>query len=105
LSGVKHSSTLARPPRRRIAGVSFAGQVVQDDEQPVTAGAGGPDRLERGQGVIGTLALGGHAPQLVIADAVAAMEVTGALGAAVGGAQPGRTLAFRQRAAMTGPDR
>jgi hypothetical protein len=44
-------------------------QVVQDDEQPVPAGPGGPDRLPRGQGVHGALVLAGHAPQLVITHA------------------------------------
>ena len=75
-------------------------QVVHDHEQPVPAGPGGPDGLQRGQGVIGALVLAGHAPQLVIADAVAAVEVADAVGAVVGGAQPGRAFARRPAGAV-----
>ena len=67
--------------------------------------AGGPDRLERGQGVVRALVLAGHAPQLVIAEAVAAVEVADAVGAVVGGAQPGRVVARRPAGAVAGPDR
>ena len=67
-------------------------QVVHDHEQPVPAGPGGPDRLQRGQGVVGALVLAGHAPQLVIADAVAAVEVADAVRAVVSRAQPDRAV-------------
>src|SRR6266699_2861966 len=58
-------------------------QVVHDDEQPVPVRPGSPDRLQRGQGVIGALRLASDAPQLVIAHAGAAMEVADAVGAMI----------------------
>jgi hypothetical protein len=69
----------------------------------VTLVAGGPDRLQRGQGVIAALALADHTPQLVIAHAVAAVEVTDAVRAVIGRAQPGRPLAVRPAGPMAGP--
>src|SRR2546429_5681205 len=80
-------------------------QVVHDDEQPVPVRPGGPDRLQRGQGVIGALMLAGDAPQLVIAHAVAAMEVADAVGAMMSRAQPYRPFARRPAHAVAGPDR
>ena len=49
--------------------------------------------------------LAGDAPQLVIAHAVAAMEVADAVGAMISRAQPGRPLARRPAHAVAGPDR
>src|SRR5580704_6947073 len=80
-------------------------QVVHDDEQPVPVRPGSPDRLQRGQPVIGALMLAGDAPQLVIAHAVAAMEVADAAGAMISRAQPGRPFARRPAHAVAGPDR
>ena len=54
---------------------------------------------------MGALAVPGHAPQLVIAHAVAAVEVADAVGAVVGGAQPDRALARRRAHAVAWPDR
>jgi len=78
--------------------------IIGHDEQPVAARAGGPDRLQRGQGVSGALVLADDAPQLVIAQGVAAVEVADAVGAVVGGAQPHRVLARRPAGAVAGPD-
>ena len=80
-------------------------QVVQDHEQPVAAGPGGPDRLQRGQGVTGALVLADHAPQLVIAQGIAAVEVADAVGAVVGRAQPGRVFARRPAGPVARADR
>src|SRR5689334_16103620 len=80
-------------------------QVVRDYEQPVPVRPGSPDRLQRGQGVTGALVLAGDAPQLVIAHAVAAMEVADAVGAMVRRAQPGRPFARRPAGPVAGPDR
>jgi Mg2+ and Co2+ transporter CorA len=100
-AGVKHSS-FSRLAQRRIAG-SVRRQVVHDDEQPVPARPGSPDRLPRGQGVIGALMLAGDAPQLVIAHAVAAMEVADAVGAVISRAQPGRPFARREISVFLAP--
>ena len=70
-------------------------QIVQDHEQPVPARPGRPDRLQRGQGVTGALVLADHAPQLVIAHGVAAVEIADAVGPVIGRPQPGRVFAFR----------
>src|SRR5882762_2788989 len=43
---------------------------TQDDEQPAAVRPGGPDRLQRGQGVAAALVLARHAPELVIAQGV-----------------------------------
>src|SRR5262249_47341598 len=80
-------------------------QVVQDDEQPVAVRAGGPDRLQRGQGVVGALTAPGHAPQLVIAQGVAAVEIPDAVAAVVGGTQPGRPFAPGPAGPVAGADR
>jgi len=80
------------------------GQVVQDHEQPVATGPGGPDRLQRGQGVIGALVLADHAPQLVIAEGVTAVEVADAVGAVVGRAEPDGPLAAGPAGPMAGAD-
>jgi hypothetical protein len=84
LVGVRHSSTLLREHHARIAGVVFA------DRLSGAVRAGGPDRLERGEGVVAALAAARHAPELVVAEAVAAVEVADAVGAVVGGRQPVR---------------
>ena len=49
-------------------------QVVHDHVDGCTVRAGRPDRLERRQGVIPRLSAAGDTPQLVVADAVAAVE-------------------------------
>jgi hypothetical protein len=69
------------------------------------SGRGSPDRLQRGQGVIGALMLASDAPRLVIAHAVAAMEAADAVGAMISRAQPGRPFARRPAHAVAGPDR
>src|SRR5450755_1357177 len=81
------------------------GQVVHDHEQPVPAGPGGADGLERGEGVVAALAAAGHAPQLVIGQGVAAVEVADAVRAVVGRGQPGGLLAACPGGAVAGPDR
>jgi hypothetical protein len=81
------------------------GQVVHDHEQAVASAPGGPDRLERGQGVIRAFVLADHAPQLVIAEGVAAVEVPDAVGAVIGRAQPDRVFARRPASAVARPDR
>src|SRR5215469_9761367 len=78
--------------------------IIHDDEQPVAARPGGPDRLQRGQGVIGTLAGSHDTPQLIVADAVAAVEIADAVSAVIGRGQPDRPLAFRPGAAVDRPD-
>ena len=104
LTGVKHSSMLARLAQRRIAGVLFAARLSKMTEQPVPAGPGGPDRLQRGQGVHGALVLAGHAPQLVITRAVAAVEVADAVRAMVSRAEPDGVLAPRPAGAVARAD-
>ena len=105
LVGVRHSSTFARLAQLRMAGVLFADQVVQDDEQPVAAEPGGPDGFQCGQGVVRAFVLAGHAPQLVIGQGIAAVEVADAVRAVIGGARPGRVLTGRPAGPVTGPDR
>src|SRR5271169_2529025 len=51
---------------------------------PALLAPGDPDRLQRGQGVIGALVVPDHAPQLVIAEGVAAMDVPDAPGTVAG---------------------
>ena len=48
--------------------------------------------------------LADDAPELVIAEGIAAVEITGAVGAVAGRAQPGGALARRPAHAVTGPD-
>jgi hypothetical protein len=50
-------------------------QVVQDHIDGSAVGAGGPDGLQRGQGVVAAFAQPGNAPQLVIAQGVDAVGV------------------------------
>ncbi|NJC13029.1 hypothetical protein F4558_002855 [Micromonospora profundi] len=50
-------------------------EVVQDHVDRCTVRAGGADRLERGEGVRGALAPPDDAPELVVADGVAAVEL------------------------------
>ena len=95
--GVKHSSMLARLAQAPDGGGLVRRQVVQDHEEPVAAGAGGPDRLQRGQGVIGALALSHDAPELVIGEGVAAVEIADAVGAVVGRRQPGGLFCAKPR--------
>ena len=79
---------LLRPAADRRALVG--GEVVQDHVDRGAVGAGGPDRLQRGQGVGRALAAAVDAPQVVVADRVAAVEVADAVGAVVGRRQPRR---------------
>jgi hypothetical protein len=46
-------------------------------------GPGSPDRLERREGVVTALTAAGDAPELVVAEAVAAVEVPDAVGTPV----------------------
>src|SRR5258705_11502492 len=48
-------------------------EVVEDDVDRCVVGAGGADGLQRGQGVVAAFAAAHHAPELVVADAVAAV--------------------------------
>ena len=48
--------------------------------------------------------LADHAPQLVIAQAVAAVEIPDAMGPVVSRAQPGRAFALRPAGPVAGPD-
>src|SRR5262249_59008641 len=64
-----------------------------------------PDRLQRGQSVVGALAGSHDAPELVVAEAVAAVEVADAVGAVIGGRQPGGPFLPGPRGAVAGPDR
>src|ERR1035441_8758298 len=89
------------PDGRGLAGR----QVAQDDEQAVAAGAGGPDRLQRGQRMVSALALAEHTPQLVVAEAVAAVEVADAVSPGVGRGQAGGPFPPRPGHAAAGPDR
>ena len=59
-------------------------QVVHDHVDGCAVGACAPDRLERGQGVVPAFAAPVHPPQLVIAQAVAAVEIADAVGAVIG---------------------
>jgi len=104
-AGVKHSSTFSRLAQRRIAGVLFAARLSQMTNSRVPVRPGSPDRLQRGQGVIGAPMLASDAPQLVIAHAVAAMEVADAAGAMISRAQPYPPFARRPAHAVAGPDR
>ena len=65
-------------------------QVVHDHVDRGAVRAGRTDRLERRQGVIAALAAPVHAPELVIAEAVAAVEVADAVRAVIGRRQPHR---------------
>ena len=104
LVGVKHSSTLAWSARAADGRGLVRGQVVHDHEERVAAGAGGPDGLQRGQGVITALAAADDAPQLIIAEGVAAVEVADAVRAVIGRGQPAGFLPRRPRGAVIGPD-
>jgi hypothetical protein len=86
LVGVRHSSTLFREHQARMALDGVGRQVAADDVDGCAVRAGGPDRPERGQGVVAALAAAHHAPHLVVAEAVAAVEVADTVG--VGGRQP-----------------
>jgi hypothetical protein len=59
-------------------------EVVHDHVDGCAVRASRPDRLQRGQRVIAALAAPGHAPELVVAEAVAAVEVPDAVRAGVG---------------------
>jgi hypothetical protein len=71
--------------------------------QPAVGGAGGPDRLQRGQHVVSALAAH-DTPQLIIAHAVAALRATGVADAVTGRRQPGRPFARRPGRAVDRPD-
>src|SRR5258708_29958387 len=103
------AATAGTMPRHRSASPAPALLAFAADAGPFAAlggqdvGAGGPDRLRRGQGVIGALAAADDASQLVIAHAVAAVEGADAVGAVVGRGQPGRPLARRPGRAVDRP--
>ena len=80
-------------------------QVVHDDVDWCAVGSGGADRLERAQGVVAALTAAYHTPELVVAVAVAAVEVADAVGAAVGGRQPIGVALSRPAVAMGWADR
>ena len=73
----------------------MGGQVVQDHIDPAAVRAPGADGLERCEGVGRGLAAPHDAPQLVVADAVAAVELAHAVELVVVRAQPLGTAARR----------
>jgi uncharacterized protein YdiU (UPF0061 family) len=93
------------PPGVTTVAQAYAGQVVQDHVYGGAVRAGRPDRFQRGQRVVTALAGAGDAPRLIIAEAVAAVEVADPVSAPVGGAQPPRPGARRPDPAVGGPDR
>ena len=58
-------------------------EVVEDHIDPLAVAVAGPDRLERGQGVRSRLALSHDPPQDVLADRVAAVELSHPVGLVV----------------------
>jgi len=60
------------------------------------------DRLKGGQGVIAPFAAAAHAPQLVIGQAVATMEVADAMRAVVGRREADGFVFLRPGAAVAG---
>jgi hypothetical protein len=73
--------------RGAITGALSAARLPKMTNSRYPPGRGGPDRLQRGQGVHGALVLAGHAPPLVITHAVAAVEVADAVRAMVSRAE------------------
>ena len=86
-AGVRHSPAFSRRAQRRITGALSAARLPKMTNSRYPPGRGGPDRLQRGQGVHGALVLAGHAPPLVITHAVAAVEVADAVRAMVSRAE------------------
>jgi hypothetical protein len=86
-AGVRHSPAFSRRAQRRITGALSAASLPKMTNSRYPPGRGGPDRLQRGQGVHGALVLAGHAPPLVITHAVAAVEVADAVRAMVSRAE------------------
>jgi hypothetical protein len=80
------------------------GEVVQDDVDGGAVRSGGADRLERGEAVGGAFAAAVDAPECVVADGVAAVEVGDAVGAAVGRRQPVWLALFGPAGACGGSD-
>ena len=58
-------------------------EVVEDRIDPLAVAVAGPDRLERGQGVRSKLALSHDPPQDILADRVAAVELSHPVGLVV----------------------
>jgi hypothetical protein len=98
---VKHSSTFSRLAQPRIAGVLFAARLSKMTNSRYPPG---PDRPQRGQGVIAALVPADDTPQLVITYAVTAVEVADAVHAMIGRAQPGGAFARRPAHALAWPD-
>jgi hypothetical protein len=69
-------------------------EVVQDDVDRGTVGAGGPDRFQGGEGVLAALASSGDAPELVVTEDESSRGSTGC-----------RACACRSRAAASGATR
>ncbi len=76
--------------------------IFQDDVDGSAVGAGRPDGLERGQGMVAALAQPGNAPQLVIGQGVAAVKVADPVGAVVGSRQAGGLLCLAQQVPWQG---
>ena len=86
-------------------GAPVGGQVVDVRVDGCAVRAGGADRLQRGQRVPGTPPAAVDAPQPVVADRVAAMEVAHPVGAVVGGRQSVGVPLPRPAGACGGTDR
>ncbi|GAA3007124.1 hypothetical protein GCM10020229_18610 [Kitasatospora albolonga] len=82
----------------------MGGEVVQDHVDRGAVGAGGAYRPEGNQSVRGALAAVVDAPQSVVADRVAAVEVGDAMGAVVGRRQPVGSALPGPAAACDGAD-
>jgi hypothetical protein len=105
LVGVRHSSTLCAAAHVRIAGVVLTDRLSQTDDVDRSAvRASGADGLERGEGVRAALVFVQDAPQLVLAQAVAAVEVADPVGAVVGRGQPVGVSPGRPAGAVAGTD-
>ena len=104
LVGVKHRRTLCRAAQARMAGVLLADRLSQDDVDRGAVWAGGPDRLKGREGVVAAFAAD-HAPQLVVAQGIAAVEVPNAVGTVIGRRQPVRACAAGPAGAVAWADR
>ena len=105
LVGVRHSSTLCPAAQAADGGGLVRRQVVHDHVDGCAVGSGRPDRLERSQRVVPALAPPGDTPQLIVAEAVTAVEVADAVRAVIRRGQPGRLRLRRPGRAVTRPDR
>jgi hypothetical protein len=85
-------------------GADVGSEVVLNDIDRGAVGAGGADRLQRGQSVSGVLAAAVGAPECVVADGVAAVDVDDAVGAAVGSRQTIGPTLLRSAGTCGGPD-